>query len=153
MMIKINNVCYLDLENKVVAIDAPTLEEAREYALNMLNELGIENEYAEMHRIGLVDEDILPLNVSREEGEQWLNNKLSDEQCIELIMRDYEPILREALHRLLEQDTQRGRKLPLFSFCRRVYNPHASNFLSIGIFNNFCFYFCTSSPLVIFLKR
>lgn len=99
MMIKINNVCYLDLENKVVAIDAPTLEEAREYAEN---ELGIENKYAEMHRIGLVDEDILPLNVSREEGEQWLNNKLSDGQCIELIMRDYKPILREALNRLLE---------------------------------------------------
>ena len=101
MMIKVNNVCYLDLENKVVAIDAPTLEEAREYALSMLNRLGIENEYAEMHRVGLVDEDILPLNISEEEGEQWLNNELSDEQCEELIMRDYEPILREALRRLV----------------------------------------------------
>lgn len=101
MMIKVNNVCYLDLENKVVAINAPTLEEAREYALNMLNELGLENEYAEMHEMGLVDEDILPLNISDEEGEQWINNELSDEQCKELIMRDYEPILREALHRLI----------------------------------------------------
>lgn len=90
-MERISNDCYIDIENYIIAVDAPTLEEARAKALGYLRELGIPNYYAFLHNMGMTDSEILHLEMSSREENLMLNGTLPQEDIDNIIYENMEP--------------------------------------------------------------
>lgn len=88
-MQKLNNKAYIDTKNKVIAIDAPTEEEARRIALEYLEQLGIENEYDKMYNaLGIPHEKLLTLDIPKEDTRHYLEED-DGSDLAEVVAEDY----------------------------------------------------------------
>lgn len=105
-MERITNDCYIDIENYIIAVDAPTLEEARAKALGYLRELGIPNYYKFLQKMGMTRSEILDLEMSYREEQAMLEGTLPQESIDDIIYEnmseDVTPLGRIVLNELFD---------------------------------------------------
>lgn len=94
-MIKITDKIYLDLDNGVIAVDAPTARQAKAIALDFLADNGISNVYGLLNGN---EEDLYQMDIGKDVENVLLNHDLDGSIMAEIT----EPMKRQLVNRFLE---------------------------------------------------
>lgn len=94
-MIKITDKIYLDLDNGVIAVDAPTARQAKAIALDFLADNEISNVYGLLNGN---EEDLYQMDIGKDVENVLLNHDLDGSIMAEIT----EPMKRQLVNRFLE---------------------------------------------------
>ena len=94
-MIKITDEIYLDLDNGVIAVDAPTARQAKAIALDFLADNGIPNIYGLLNGN---EEDLYQMDIGKDVENVLLNHDSDGSIMAEIT----EPMKKQLINRLLE---------------------------------------------------